>query len=43
MAAPRAETVEFELVGGDGEAVAAGDFFLEAFDVAILELDDLPA
>lgn len=30
-------------MGGDGEAVAVGDFFLEFFDEGVVELDDLAA
>jgi hypothetical protein len=43
MTAAGTEAVQFETVGLDREAVACGDFLLEAFDVAIFELHDLAA
>jgi len=43
MATARTQTVELELVGLDSEPIPAGDFLLEAFDVAVLEFHDLPA
>jgi hypothetical protein len=43
MTAAGAESVEFEAVGLDREAVAGCDFFLETLDVTVFELDDLSA
>jgi hypothetical protein len=43
MMAAGTESVEFQLVGVDGEAVFPSDFFLKMFDVAVLELDDFAA
>jgi hypothetical protein len=43
MSAAGAHTVEFQLMGLDGEAISAGDLFLKSFDVFILEFHDLPA
>ena len=42
MTAAGAESVEFEAVGLDCEAVADGHLFLETLDFAVFELDDLP-
>lgn len=41
MTTARAESVEFEPVGGNGKAVASGNLFLEAFDVAVFKFHDL--
>lgn len=43
MTAARAESVELEAMGLDGKTVLRGDFFLEALDIAVLELHDLSA
>ena len=43
MTAARTEAVKFEAVGLDGKAVAGGDFFLEALNVAVFKLHDLSA
>ena len=43
MTAAGTESVQFEAVGLDGEAVAGGDLFLEAFDIAVFKLHDLSA
>lgn len=43
MTAAGAQTVEFEAVGLNGKAIPAGDFFLKPLNVAVFELDDLPA
>lgn len=43
MAAGRTEAVEFQTMGLNGKAIACGDLFLQAFNLAILELDDLAA
>ena len=43
MAAPRTQPVQLQFVGLDGEPISAGDFLLEAFDVAVLKFYDLPA
>lgn len=43
MTTAGAETVELKTVCVDGEAVGRGDFFLEAFNVAIGEFHDLAA
>ena len=43
MAAARAESVEFEAVGLDGETVSCGHFFLKALDIAVFEFHDFPA
>ena len=43
MTAARAKTVQLETVRLNREAVARGDFLLEALDIAILKLDDFPA
>ena len=43
MSAAGAHTVEFQFMGLDSEAVSAGDLFLKAFDVFILEFHDLAA
>lgn len=41
MTAAGAEAVQLEAVSLDGEAVLDGDFFLQAFDLAVFELHDL--
>ena len=43
MAAARAESVEFEAVGLDREAVSCRDFFLKPLDIAVFEFHDFPA
>ena len=43
MTAARTEAVEFEAVSLDRKAVAGGDFFLEALNVAVFKLHDLSA
>ena len=43
MAAARAEAVQFQSMGLDDEAIPCGDFLLQSFDFAILELHDRPA
>ena len=43
MAAARTEAVEFQAMGLDDKAIACGHLFLQAFNLAILELDDLAA
>jgi len=43
LAAAGAETVELKAVGLDRKAVPCGHLFLEALDVAVLELHNLPA
>ncbi len=43
MSAAGAHAVEFQFMSLDGEAVSAGDFFLESFDILILEFHDLAA
>lgn len=43
MTAAGAEAVQLEAVSLDGEAVLGGDFFLQALNLAIFELDDLAA
>jgi hypothetical protein len=43
MTAAGAEAVQFEAVGLNGEAVFGSDFFLQAFNFAVFELDDLAA
>lgn len=43
MTAARAEAIELETVRCDRKTVPRGDFFLEALDVAVLELHDLSA
>ena len=43
VTAGRAESVQFQLVGGNREAVSGGDLLLQAFNVAILELYNLAA
>lgn len=43
MTAARTEAVQFEAVGLDDETVAGRDLFLEAFNIAVLELHDLSA
>ena len=43
MTAAGAETIEFESVGLDDEAVTRGDFVLQLFDFTIFKLDDLAA
>ena len=43
MSAAGAHAIEFQFMGLDGEAVAAGDFFLKLFDVFILEFHNLAA
>jgi len=42
MAAARTESVEFEAVGLDCEAVPRGDLLLKALDIAVFEFDDFP-
>src|SRR5215510_9845123 len=41
MTAAGAEAVQLEAVCFDGEAVLGGDFFLQAFDLAVFKLHDL--
>ena len=41
MTAAGAHAIQFELVGLDAEAVSAGHFFLELFDILILEFHNL--
>lgn len=43
MTTARAEAVELEPVGLDGEAVTGSDFFLQFFNFAIFEFNNLPA
>lgn len=43
MTAARAEAIELEAVGLDGESIAGGDFLLQFFDFAVFKLDDLAA
>src|SRR5438094_8583693 len=43
MAAARAQPVQLQFVGLDGEPVSAGDFLVQAFDVAVFKFHDLPA
>jgi hypothetical protein len=43
MTAAGAEAVQFEAVGLNGEAVFGSDFFLQALNFAVFELDDLAA
>lgn len=43
MPATGAEAVEFEPVGLDGESVSVGHFFLQLFNLAVLEFHDFPA
>ena len=43
MTAAAAEAVEFKAMGGNGEAVPGGDFFLEFFDLAVFKFHDLAA
>ncbi len=43
MTAARTETVEFQTMGLDGKAITCGDLFLQAFDLTILELNNLAA
>lgn len=40
MTAARAESVEFEAVGGNRKAILGCDFFLEAFDIAVFKFHD---
>lgn len=40
MAAARAEAVQFQSMGLNDKAILGGDFFLQSFDFAILELDN---
>ncbi len=41
MTATSTETIQFETVSRDSEAVPGRDFFLETLDVAVFELNDL--
>ena len=43
MTAARAETIELEAVGLNGEPIAGGDFLLELFDFAVFKLHNLAA
>ena len=43
MSTAGAHAVELQFMGLDGEAVSAGDFFLESLDVFIFEFHDLAA
>ena len=43
MTAARAETIELEAVGLNGEPIAGGDFLLEFFDFAVFKLHNLAA
>ena len=43
MSTAGADTVEFQFMGLNSEAISAGDFFLKSFDVFMLEFHDLAA
>ena len=43
MTTVRAEAIELETVGLNGESIASGDFFLKLFNFAVFKLDDLAA
>ena len=43
MSTACAETVEFKLMGLNGEPVTRSHLFLKPFNVAVLKLDDLAA
>ena len=43
MPATGAKAVEFEPMSLDGEPVTVGHFFLQLFDLAVLEFHDFPA
>ena len=43
MTATGTEAVQLEPVSLDGEAILGGDFFLQPFNLAVFELDDLAA
>lgn len=43
MATARAESIEFEAVGLDCEAVSCRDFFLKPLDIAVFKFHDFPA
>ena len=43
MTTVRAEAIELETVGLNGESIAGGDFFLKLFNFAVFKLDDLAA
>jgi hypothetical protein len=43
MTTARAEAIELETVGLNGESIASGDFFLKLFNFTVFKLDDLAA
>jgi hypothetical protein len=43
MPAPCAKTIQFKLVGLNGEAVASGHFLLEAFNIVVFKFHNLSA
>ena len=43
MTAGRAESVQFQFVGGNGKPIPGGDLLLQPFDVTIFELHDFAA